>query len=103
MATTNRKTQKAVAIPRHIIIFLLKFYQWVISPILGPSCRFYPSCSNYAVQAINEHGLLSGGALTVKRVCKCHPGHAGGVDEVPPVKTKHSTNAFHATHSQVSD
>ena len=85
MATTTRKTKSVVAIPRQMIIFLLKCYQWVISPLLGPRCRFYPSCSQYAVEAINSHGVLRGAALGAKRLCKCHPGHPGGIDEVPPV------------------
>ena len=83
MATITRTTKTAVAIPRQIAVFLLKIYQWVISPLLGPRCRFYPSCSQYAVEALNQHGLLAGGALSLKRLCKCHPGHPGGIDEVP--------------------
>ncbi|WP_261841643.1 membrane protein insertion efficiency factor YidD [Aliamphritea ceti] len=68
---------------RTLLRFLIKFYQYVISPILGPRCRFYPTCSAYALEAIEIHGPLKGITLTVKRLLKCHPGHPGGVDLVP--------------------
>lgn len=58
-------------------------YQLGISPFLGQSCRFYPSCSNYALQAWQEHGAAKGSWLFAKRICKCHPWHPGGVDPVP--------------------
>lgn len=58
-------------------------YQHYVSPLLGPRCRFYPSCSSYAIQAFEAHGLLYGVFLTLKRLLKCHPGHPGGIDEVP--------------------
>jgi putative membrane protein insertion efficiency factor len=70
-----------------LLLILLRAYQLCISPFLGQSCRFYPSCSQYAIEAIREHGALKGGALTAKRLCKCHPLHAGGVDPVPPKKS----------------
>ncbi len=68
---------------RMLLRFFIKFYQYVISPILGPRCRFYPTCSAYALEAIDTHGPLKGCMLTVKRLLKCHPGHPGGVDLVP--------------------
>ncbi len=68
---------------RMLLRFLIKFYQYVISPVLGPRCRFYPTCSAYALEAIEIHGPLKGTALTIKRLLKCHPGHPGGVDLVP--------------------
>ncbi|HAK50629.1 MAG TPA: membrane protein insertion efficiency factor YidD [Gammaproteobacteria bacterium] len=58
-------------------------YQATISGLFGPRCRFYPSCSNYAIQAIEKHGVTRGSFLAVKRICKCHPLHPGGVDMVP--------------------
>lgn len=66
-----------------IPIALIRVYQLVISPILGPRCRFYPTCSEYAIQAIRLHGVLKGSALAAKRIVKCHPGHPGGIDPVP--------------------
>ncbi|RCL47054.1 MAG: membrane protein insertion efficiency factor YidD [Candidatus Thioglobus sp.] len=64
-------------------IALIKFYQRWISPMLAPSCRFYPSCSQYAIEAITQHGVLKGGYLTVRRLLRCHPLHSGGHDPVP--------------------
>ncbi|HMP75465.1 MAG TPA: membrane protein insertion efficiency factor YidD [Kiritimatiellia bacterium] len=58
-------------------------YQLTLGPWLGGNCRFYPSCSHYGLEAIEQHGIARGGWLTLKRVCKCHPLHPGGVDLVP--------------------
>jgi len=66
-----------------ILLLLVRGYQLCISPFLGPNCRFYPSCSNYAVEAIKQHGALKGSLLTTCRLCKCHPWHPGGFDPVP--------------------
>lgn len=66
------------------LMVLLRGYQLAISPMLGQNCRFYPTCSNYAIEAIREHGACKGGLLAGKRLCKCHPWHPGGVDMVPP-------------------
>jgi hypothetical protein len=67
-----------------LLIFLLRAYQLGLSPFLGQKCRFYPTCSNYALEAIRTYGAGKGGLLAIKRVCKCHPWHPGGVDLVPP-------------------
>jgi putative membrane protein insertion efficiency factor len=61
----------------------LRAYQVVLSPWLGPSCRFHPSCSHYADEALERHGLLRGGWLTARRICRCGPWHPGGYDPVP--------------------
>ena len=66
-----------------LITALIRVYQYTLSPLLGPSCRFYPSCSEYAHQAITRHGPLRGLVLAVKRILRCHPFHPGGVDPVP--------------------
>ncbi len=71
---------------KSIAAAIIRGYQLAISPLLGPRCRFYPSCSEYARQAVLEHGLLRGGSLAVRRLARCHPWHEGGVDPVP---TKH--------------
>ncbi len=68
---------------RRILILPIKAYQYLISPILGSHCRFYPSCSHYAVEAIERHGVAYGSYLAVRRLSRCHPWHAGGVDPVP--------------------
>jgi len=62
---------------------LIKFYKYFISPLLGERCRFYPSCSSYALEALQSHGALSGLFLTLKRIIRCHPFHPGGFDPVP--------------------
>lgn len=81
-----------------LLRFLIKFYQYVISPVLGPRCRFYPTCSAYALEAIEIHGPLKGTVLTIKRLLKCHPGHPGGVDLVPE-KTPSCCPAHESTPS----
>ena len=62
---------------------LIKGYQWFVSPVLPGSCRFYPSCSTYGLQAIETHGALKGGWLAIRRIARCHPWNDGGVDPVP--------------------
>nr|WP_289622749.1 membrane protein insertion efficiency factor YidD [Alcanivorax sp.] len=62
---------------------MLWLYQKLLSPWIGNQCRFYPTCSEYARQAVEVHGSLRGSALAAKRLCKCHPWHAGGFDYVP--------------------
>jgi hypothetical protein len=62
---------------------LIQFYRLALSPLLGPRCRFYPSCSAYALEALDGHGALKGGWLTLRRIGRCHPWHAGGYDPVP--------------------
>jgi putative membrane protein insertion efficiency factor len=63
---------------------LIYGYQYLISPLIGPRCRFIPSCSNYAIDAIQTHGALLGCGYTFLRLLKCHPWHPGGFDPVPP-------------------
>jgi hypothetical protein len=67
-----------------LLIGLVRFYQLFISPVIGPRCRFYPSCSHYSIEAIKLHGVLKGGWLAIKRIARCHPRNPGGVDPVPP-------------------
>ncbi|MFC6476858.1 membrane protein insertion efficiency factor YidD [Pseudomonas asuensis] len=80
---------------KKLLIILLRGYQLFISPMIGPRCRFYPSCSHYAVEALQTHGVLRGSWLTVRRLLRCHPFHPGGIDPVPPctckAKEKHSS------------
>lgn len=65
----------------------IRLYQVVLSAVLGPRCRFYPSCSNYAIEAIEVHGIARGSLLSAKRFCKCHPFNPGGFDPVPGTAT----------------
>lgn len=74
---------------QRLLIFLLRIYGYLIGPLLGSNCRFYPSCSRYAQQAIELHGVLGGGYLAIRRLLRCHPWHEGGVDIVPAVCQEH--------------
>ncbi|WP_442595641.1 membrane protein insertion efficiency factor YidD [Neobacillus sp. D3-1R] len=68
---------------KKVFIGLIRFYQVVISPLKPPSCRFYPTCSHYGLEAVTRFGPFKGGWLTIKRILKCHPLHPGGIDPVP--------------------
>ncbi len=69
---------------QRILIRLIALYRYWLSPWFGQSCRFYPSCSQYAAEAIATHGSARGVWLAVRRVARCHPFHSGGIDPVPP-------------------
>ena len=64
----------------------IHLYRWILSPFLGGQCRFYPSCSTYALEAIERHGSCRGSALAVKRICRCHPWGGAGHDPVPEAR-----------------
>ncbi len=66
------------------LIMLIRVYQRAISPLLGPHCRFHPTCSQYGIEALRRFGMIKGSWLTMKRVSKCHPLNPGGDDPVPP-------------------
>ena len=63
---------------------LVLAYRYALSPLIGPRCRFYPTCSAYALEALDRHGAIKGGWLAVRRLGRCHPWHPGGYDPVPP-------------------
>lgn len=65
---------------KYILIFLIKCYRKYLSPLLSPNCRFYPTCSQYALEAVEKYGFFKGGYLSIKRILKCHPFHPGGYD-----------------------
>lgn len=69
---------------KYPLLLLIKLYQWTVSPLLGPVCRYYPSCSHYGYGAIDRHGAVKGTALTAWRILRCNPWSPGGVDHVPP-------------------
>ncbi|TWI55995.1 membrane protein insertion efficiency factor YidD [Halalkalibacter nanhaiisediminis] len=73
---------------KNLLLLIIKTYQTFISPLKPPTCRFYPTCSHYGIQAIQRFGAIKGSWLTVKRISKCHPFHPGGIDEVPLKETK---------------
>ena len=66
-----------------LVLACLRTYRYAISPLLGRNCRFFPSCSEYALEAVERHGALRGGWLGLRRVCRCHPWSGGGYDPVP--------------------
>lgn len=68
---------------KYVFLFFIRLYRKYISPLSNPNCRFFPTCSAYAYEAIKKYGALKGGFLTVKRILKCHPFNAGGYDPVP--------------------
>ncbi|MFC3122033.1 membrane protein insertion efficiency factor YidD [Agaribacter flavus] len=84
LAHQQRIKSNIAALP---LIGTIKFYQTLISPMLGQNCRFYPSCSCYAKEALEVHGLFKGSYLAAKRITRCHPLHPGGVDPVPLPKS----------------
>ncbi len=77
------------ATPRLLLVVLVRAYQLLVSPLLGPTCRFYPSCSAYALEAVTEHGALRGTYLAARRLGRCHPWNPGGVDLVPGTASRH--------------
>ena len=68
---------------RSVAVLLVKCYQWIISPYLGNNCRFTPTCSHFAIEALHKYGVIKGTTLTIHRVMRCHPWHDGGHDPVP--------------------
>lgn len=71
-----------------LIVLVIRCYQYLISPVIGPRCRFYPSCSQYAIDALHEKGIILGLIYTFKRLIRCHPGSKGGIDFINQPTTK---------------
>jgi uncharacterized protein len=80
---SNTIAHVITAVPRTVLILLVRAYQIVLSPLLPASCRYYPSCSTYAIEAFERHGALRGGWLTLRRLARCNPFRPGGYDPVP--------------------
>nr|WP_285592972.1 membrane protein insertion efficiency factor YidD [Kineosporia sp. NBRC 101731] len=80
--------RRILGVPRLLIIGFLILYRLLVSPLYGQTCRFYPSCSQYALTAVQQHGALRGSWLAGRRLLRCNPWNAGGVDHVPPVRSK---------------
>ncbi len=78
-----------------LLTLLIRGYRYLISPLLGNHCRFYPSCSHYALDAIEHYGALKGSWLAGTRLLRCHPWHPGGYDPVPPPTQKNGTKTHH--------
>lgn len=79
----TRPIERLLALPRNLLLALIRLYQLILSPIIGNQCRFHPTCSHYAAQAIQDRGALRGSALAIARLLRCHPFHPGGFDPVP--------------------
>ena len=75
--------QAVKTLPQRGALALIRFYKRFLSPLLPPSCRYVPTCSEYAMIAIQRYGFLKGGWMALKRICRCHPWHPGGYDPVP--------------------
>jgi uncharacterized protein len=87
-STAQRGTRKRPSAAAWLLILLLNGYRRFVSPLLAPRCRFYPSCSAYALEAVQLHGALRGSWLAARRLSRCHPFHAGGLDPVPAPRQK---------------
>ena len=87
---------------RRAMVGMIRGYQLVLSPLLGPRCRFYPSCSRYAAESIETHGPILGVYLGVRRLLRCHPWNPGGVDLVPPRGGIRAAMAHTDSHSPTS-
>ena len=77
---------------KRLIRICIRGYQLMISPVIGQRCRFQPTCSNYALEAVEEHGVIKGSYLAIKRVLRCHPWGSGGYDPVPSTSSHNSAN-----------
>ena len=78
---------------KKLLVWIVRGYQLAISPMLGQNCRFYPSCSHYAIEALQTHGAARGSWLAARRIGRCHPWNDGGHDPVPPPQHKKSSTA----------
>ena len=79
----NRTLSFVLLLPRNICVVILRFYRAVVSPLYGDVCRYYPSCSSYTLQAIQQYGVVRGSWMGARRIARCHPWAVGGVDDVP--------------------
>ncbi|MBS5455972.1 MULTISPECIES: membrane protein insertion efficiency factor YidD [Bilophila] len=77
---------------RRLAVLPIRLYQWTLSPVLPPSCRYHPTCSAYAIEAVLTHGIFKGSWLALRRILRCHPWSSGGYDPVPPL---HSSSFSH--------
>ncbi|QZN85672.1 membrane protein insertion efficiency factor YidD [Cellulomonas sp. C5510] len=95
-----RGLRAVVRAPRGLLVLLIRGYQRFLSPLTPPTCRFYPSCSAYAVIALERHGVLKGTRLAVWRILRCNPWNPGGVDDVPPAGShrRHPHGAVASAH-----
>lgn len=95
-----RGLRGVVRLPRRLLVLLIRGYQRFLSPLTPPTCRFYPSCSAYAVIALERHGVIRGTRLAVWRILRCNPWNPGGIDDVPPAGShrRHPHGAVASAH-----
>jgi len=93
-ARTSSALTHLTLVPRNLCVVVLRLYRAVISPLYGEVCRYYPSCSAYALGAIQQHGVVRGVWLGSRRIARCHPWAAGGVDDVPAPRAEHPLTRF---------
>ncbi len=98
MTALGRAARFALRLPGMALLGLLWLYQNLVSPLTPPTCRYYPSCSQYAVIAIRRHGALRGTWLAGRRLLRCHPWTPGGVDDVPPARSARRLDVAHSAH-----
>lgn len=98
MTTLGRAARFVLRLPGMALLGLLWLYQHLVSPLTPPTCRYYPSCSQYAVIAIRRHGALRGTWLAGRRLLRCHPWTPGGVDDVPPARSARRLDVAHSAH-----
>jgi uncharacterized protein len=98
-----RLARAIVRLPGRLVVLLLRGYRALISPLYGPTCRFYPSCSEYALIAVERHGVLRGGRLAAWRLLRCNPWNPGGVDTVPSVGGKAPSGEDCCTDSALAE
>ena len=96
----GRLLHAVLRLPRRLLVLMIRGYQRFLSPLTPPTCRFYPSCSAYAVIALERHGVVKGTRLAVWRILRCNPWNPGGVDDVPPAGShrRHPHDAVASAH-----
>ena len=101
MSGVGAIVRTVVRIPQFLLMGLIKAYQILISPLFGPTCKYYPSCSHYGLEAVRRHGAIKGSTLAAWRVLRCNPWSYGGVDEVPavgePLFARHTSTSSQMT------
>ena len=103
LRSPRRLVRLAVRLPALAVVGLLRLWQLLVSPVYGQTCRFYPSCTAYAMEAVDRHGLVRGGWLAVRRLARCHPWNPGGVDLVPASRMRSSAGPETAPATAIAD
>lgn len=102
MTGAEHQDARQPSVIARLLAVCIRGYQRFISPLLGPHCRFYPSCSAYALEAVRVHGAIRGSWLAARRLSRCHPFHSGGLDPVPPARSGANAAAPARTAAQIT-